>query len=146
MTVLGASLSILIVEDNRGDSELAKIALEEAKVDAEVRVVECIAAALESLQCLDTDVVLLDMGLPDAIGLDGLRAIITHAPLTPIILLTGLSDQDNALQSLEHGAADYLVKGDYTPSILARAIHYAIERKNPNSRYSVQHVSTWLPG
>ena len=129
MAGVNAALTVLIVEDNEGDSVLAKIALAESEIDCEVHVAESIGAALESLQVLSADLVLLDMGLPDAVGLDGLHAIISHAPFAPVILLTGFGNQDTALQALEFGASDYLVKGEYTPSLLARAIRYSIERK-----------------
>jgi diguanylate cyclase (GGDEF)-like protein len=129
MTQANTARSILIVEDNEGDIELVKIALADAGVDAQVRGVDRITAAIQALQHANADAVLLDMGLPDAVDLDGLHAIISHTPFTPIILLTGLSNQGTALQALERGAADYLIKGDYTPDVLARAILYAIERK-----------------
>ncbi|MFT5176317.1 MAG: two-component system cell cycle response regulator, partial [Gammaproteobacteria bacterium] len=129
MATFNAALSVLIVEDNEGDGELTKIAIAQTQIDGEVRVVNSVAAALESLQVFSTDVVLLDMGLCEAVALDRLHTIISHAPFTPIILLTGLGNQNTALQALKCGASDYLVKGDYTPSLLARAIRYAIERK-----------------
>lgn len=129
MATFNAALSVLIVEDNEGDGELTKIAIAQTQIDGEVRVVNSVAAALESLQVFSTDVVLLDMGLCEAVALDRLHTVISHAPFTPIILLTGLGNQNTALQALKCGASDYLVKGDYTPSLLARAIRYAIERK-----------------
>ena len=73
--------------------------------------------------------VLLDLGLPDAVGLDGLRALRVAAPDTPIIVLTGVADLDTATEALKCGASDYLDKADMRPRTLIRAIRYAIERK-----------------
>jgi diguanylate cyclase (GGDEF)-like protein len=120
---------LLIVEDNEADSTLAEIALEDAGVDAEVRVETSLAGALDSLQAYSADIVLLDMGLPDIEGLQGLHEIVAHAPFVPVVLLTGTNNEQIGLQALECGAEDYLVKDEYTPDLLARAIRYAIERK-----------------
>ena len=74
-------------------------------------------------------VVLLDLGLPDAAELDGLRAVRIANPDLPIVVLTGLSDLATATAALKAGASDYLDKADLRPRTLVRAIRYAIERK-----------------
>ena len=132
-------LSILLIEDNPGDRRLAEIALREAAADADIR---CSLAAVgtlaEGLSQLGEpgnhfDAVLLDLGLPDAIGLDGLCAARASSPDVPIVVLTGLSDLATATEALKFGASDYLDKAEVQPRPLLRAIRYAIERKKSES-------------
>lgn len=129
MTDSNQPLSLLIIEDNEADSELAKIALEDAGIIANVHVSTCLRSALEHLKSNSADIVLLDMGLPDTQGLQGVQEIVEHAPFVPIVLLTGTIDEQTGLRALEIGAEDYLAKDEYTPSMMARTIRYAIERK-----------------
>jgi signal transduction histidine kinase len=75
------------------------------------------------------DVVLLDLSLPDAHGLETVERMLEAAPDAPIFVLTGLDDQTTALQAVHAGAQDYLVKGEVAGGLLARSIRYACERK-----------------
>lgn len=77
----------------------------------------------------DYDVVLLDLGLPDAEGLETVQAAHAAAPLTPIVVLSGNEDSEIALLSVRHGAQDYLLKGQVDRPRLTRAIRYALERR-----------------
>jgi diguanylate cyclase (GGDEF)-like protein len=128
-------LQILLVEDNPGDRRLTEIALSEAASDAdmhcELHAVGTLADGLARLgdPACQVAVVLLDLGLPDAVGLGGLRAARIAAPSVPIVVLTGLSDLAIATEALKGGASDYLDKADLRPRTLVRAIRYAIERK-----------------
>lgn len=132
-------LSILLIEDNPGDRRLAEISLREGAADADIRCSLAEAATLaEGLSKLADpgnrfDAVLLDLGLPDAVGLDGLRAARASSPDVPIIVLTGLSDLAVATDALNFGASDYLDKAEVQPRPLLRAIRYAIERKKSES-------------
>jgi signal transduction histidine kinase len=74
-------------------------------------------------------VVLLDLSLPDAHGMETVGRMLDAAPEVPIIVLTGLADETVAVQAVQSGAQDYLVKGTVEGGTLARAIRYAIERK-----------------
>jgi diguanylate cyclase (GGDEF)-like protein len=129
------SLSILLIEDSPGDRRLTEIALQQGSLEGQLRCELRSAATLaEGLALLGSatnkpDAVLLDLGLPDATGLDGLRALRNASPQIPIIVLTGLSDTDAATEALKYGASDYLEKGEVQPRTLLRAIRYAIERK-----------------
>jgi diguanylate cyclase (GGDEF)-like protein len=80
------------------------------------------------------DAVLLDLSLPDGYGLSTLRQMMAANPTIPIIVLSGVSDQTLALQAVQHGAQDYLVKGHGQPELLVRSIRYAIERKRAEER------------
>jgi serine phosphatase RsbU (regulator of sigma subunit) len=72
---------------------------------------------------------LLDLGLPDAIGLPGVRKLRERAPGIAVVVLTGRDDEQLGIEALGAGAQDYLVKGRVEPEVLARAIRYAIERR-----------------
>ena len=75
------------------------------------------------------DIILLDLGLPDAQGLGAVRRAHAAAPRVPVVVLTGLDDEALATQALQEGAQDYLIKGQIETRGLLRALRYAIERK-----------------
>lgn len=123
-------LSILIVEDNPADTDLVREHLKEAGYgDWKVDQVDRLASALAHLQATRVDCILLDLGLPDAHGLDSLTALASSSPTAPVVVLSGRSDEDTALEALRHGAQDYLLKGRADGDVLARTVRYAIERK-----------------
>ncbi len=121
---------ILLVEDNPGDARLLRETLREAEgfpfvLSHAERLADAAALLAES----PADVVLLDLSLPDAHGLDTVRRMLDAAPEIPIIVLTGTDDERLALQAVHAGAQDYLAKGRVEGPLLARSIRYAIERK-----------------
>jgi len=123
------SLSILLVEDNPGDVVIIKELLRSAAVDFSLKHVSTLRETL--LLCVehDFDIVLLDLGLPDSIGLETLKKIQQFSLKSPVVVMTGLDDEDVALESLREGAQDYLVKSRLTSDTLLRGIKYGIERK-----------------
>lgn len=124
-----APLRILLVEDNPGDERLIREMLNEAgSLATELTHVGGLAAARARCAECDIDVVLLDLSLPDGTGLDTVREALTFAATAPIIVLTGLDDEEVAVQAVHAGAQDYLVKGRLDATLLARAIRYARER------------------
>ena len=86
--------------------------------------------AEKHLAAQEFDIILLDLGLPDAEGLGAVRRARAAAPSVPLVVLTGLDDESLAVQALQEGAQDYLVKGQIEARGLLRALRYAIERKN----------------
>jgi PAS domain S-box-containing protein len=123
------TFQVLLVEDNPGDARLIQESLCEASGAVfEVRHADRLDSALETLAAGDTDVVLLDLSLPDANGLDTLVRAHDAAPGVPIVVLTGLDDEELAMRAVQEGAQDYLIKG-VESAPLARAIRYAIDRK-----------------
>ena len=94
-----------------------------------VDVVGRLDEALERLAVDLFDVVLLDLTLPDSEGLETLTRVLDAAPAIPIIIQSGLADEDMAIDAVREGAEDYLVKGKADSQLLSRSIHYSIERK-----------------
>ena len=123
--------ALLLVEDNPGDTRLLREMLnEQAGHGAELITVGTLADAERMLTRRSVDVVLLDLGLPDAQGLEAVRRAHVAAPRAPLVVLTGLDDEQIAGQALKEGAQDYLIKGEIDGRGLLRAVRYAIERKH----------------
>jgi diguanylate cyclase (GGDEF)-like protein/PAS domain S-box-containing protein len=121
---------LLLVEDNLGDARLLQQMIrEEGSLNAEVIHVSCMSEAEAYLAGRAIDVILLDLGLPDAQGLTALRRAHAAAPRVPLVVLTGTDDELLAIKSLQEGAQDYLIKGEIETRGLLRALRYAIERK-----------------
>src|SRR5260370_12786542 len=121
-------IRVLLVEDNPGDVRLCLELLREAgEGHVKVEHVDRLATALERLSNQAFDVVLLDLSLPDAHGLDTLVRAHAHAPSVPIVVLTGLDDQALAVKAVRAGAQDYLVKGRVDGDLLVRSIRQATE-------------------
>jgi diguanylate cyclase (GGDEF)-like protein/PAS domain S-box-containing protein len=126
--------TVLLVEDNPGDARLLREMFnEQGPVDTQLTHVACMADAEKYLAAHPVDIVLLDLGLPDARGLETVRRARTAAPHVTLVVLTGLDDESLAAQSLQDGAQDYLVKGQNetygSARGLLRALRYAVERK-----------------
>ncbi len=125
----GVPVRVLLVEDNPGDARLIREALRETKgVDFTLAVAETLAAGLQRVAAADVDIVLLDLSLPDAFGLDTYRRAHIGAPHLPIIVLTGNEDETLAVSAVNEGAQDFLSKRKLDGEILGRSIRYAIER------------------
>jgi diguanylate cyclase (GGDEF)-like protein len=126
---------ILLIEDYDGDAELVSILLQRALGEA---------PALERVRTLEQayprlsgdlfDLVLLDLSLHDAVGLDAICALHRHDPLVPIIVLGNANDERLALQAVQAGAEDFLVKTSENADAARRAVHHAIERKRASRR------------
>lgn len=123
-------IDVLVVEDNPGDSRLIEINLAEV-VEVNFRVVTQadLAGAMQALAERSFDVVLLDLFLPDSQGLNTLERFLSVANETPVVVLSGLDDFSAAVQAVQRGAQDYLVKGKGDGELLRRAILHAIERQ-----------------
>ena len=102
---------------------------EQGSHDTELTHVECMSEAEKHLAEHAVDIILLDLGLPDAQGLAAVRRAHAVAPRVPLVVLTGLDDEALAAQALQEGAQDYLIKGQIEPRGLLRALRYAVERK-----------------
>jgi DNA-binding NarL/FixJ family response regulator len=123
-------ITVLLIEDNVGDARLIREILSEVKRSPfKLEYVERLSAGLRRLAAGGIDVVLLDLSLPDSQGFETFVKLRGQDPRAPILVLTGLDDEDVAIRAMQAGAQDYLVKGQLTGGMLARAIRYAIERQ-----------------
>jgi PAS domain S-box-containing protein len=121
---------LFLIEDNLGDARLLREMLKEQGLNkADLKHVETMREAETHLNAHAVDIILLDLGLPDAQGLDALRLARAAAPRVPIVVLTGFDDEAMAAQALQEGAQDYLIKGQIDARDLHRALRHAIERK-----------------
>src|SRR5581483_9898188 len=127
-TVTREPLGLLLVEDDEGDALLVEDELAERLPHATIARSRTLREAFAALGPA-VDCVLLDLGLPDALGLDAVAQLRSRDPGTPLIVLTGLDDQGAGVAAVEAGAQDYLVKGRVEGEQLARSIHYAIGRR-----------------
>jgi serine phosphatase RsbU (regulator of sigma subunit) len=120
-------LRILLVEDDEGDAFLVRELLNEAEAPFELSIAHSLREAttmMRGIQCI-----LLDLGLPDAEGIDGLRKLLAVAGGAAVCVLTGRSDEHLGVAAVAEGAQDYLVKGQVDGVLLIRALRYAVERK-----------------
>jgi signal transduction histidine kinase len=123
-------IKVLLVEDNPVDAYLLRrIVAEAGGHQLELVHVDRLAAAFQRLAEERFDVMLLDLYLPDGQGIDTLIRAHQQVPAVPIVVLTGLNDEALAIQAVQEGAQDYLVKGSVDKNLLVRAVRYARERK-----------------
>jgi DNA-binding response OmpR family regulator len=124
-------INVLLIEDNPDDAMLIQRYLSNLpNARYKVTHTSLLADGLEILKHIFFDIVLLDLGLPDGpVGLTTFEKVYAHSPHIPIIVLTGHDDDAFAIESVQKGAQDYLVKGQVTGALLGRSIRYAIERK-----------------
>ena len=137
---LQSYLRILLVEDDPEDVELIQVLLSEVRNWAVTfKSASTLREAIAILQGKEKiDVVLLDLSLPDEYGLETFRQVNCQFPLLPIVVLTGNSDDQVAMQALEAGAQDYLIKGEFSGKLLIRSMQYAVERQRQRQQQQQQ--------
>ncbi len=133
---------LLLIEDNPGDVRLLQemVGAVEGHDIALVHV-ECMRDAEVYLAAHKVDMILLDLGLPDCVGLDAIMRAHAAAVGVPLVVLTGLDDDEVATQALQQGAQDFLIKGEVDVRGLSRALRYAYER-NRLERLKDEFVGT----
>ena len=133
---------VLLVEDNPGDARLLREMLNgDGSPEVNLAYVSFMSEAEKYLAGHTVDLILLDLGLPDAQGLAAIRRARIAAPDIPLVVLTGMDDEALAAQSLQEGAQDYLIKGQIETRGMLRALRYATERKRLE-RLKDEFVST----
>jgi len=149
----------LLIEDNPDDADLVRLGLEgkssvysacqhiacpgyacpyyvREKLDGErsfhfhVDWAATLEAGRERLAQGKTDLILLDLSLPDSHGMDTFRSIRSLAPQLPVVIFTGRNDQELGFQTIHEGGQDFLAKGQATPQLMDTIIRYAVERKH----------------
>jgi serine phosphatase RsbU (regulator of sigma subunit) len=123
----GERLRVLLIEDDEGDVFLVRELLAEADAAIDLVVATSLTEARQRIGGVDC--VLLDLGLPDAQGLEGLREMLDMASGSAVCVLTGRQDEHLGIGAVAEGAQDYLVKGQVDGVLLTRALRYAVERK-----------------
>lgn len=127
--VNGVPTHILLVEDNPGDARILRELLAEGKADRfTLTHVDRLENGIRCLSQSAIDIILLDLSLPDSQGAQTLARMHAAAKGVPIVLMTGLEDEELGLRLIQGGAHDYLVKGQVTAPLLTRALTYAVER------------------
>ncbi|HKH59280.1 MAG TPA: response regulator [Flavitalea sp.] len=142
--------NILVIEDNPGDFMLLKEFLRLTGLPiGNITNADRLEQAFVILKEHAPDLVFLDLSLPDSEGIESFILLQKRAAHLPIIVLSGVTNLTIALESISLGAQDYLVKGDYTDKLLAKAIQYGIERKRnelklfeSNRRYELLSQAT----
>lgn len=130
-----SSVRVLLIEDNPADAHLVREMLQEAENRPfALTYVDCLSDALRLAAEEPFDVALVDLTLPDAHGMSVVEQLQSALPELPVVVLTGESDENLALQAVQSGAQDYLVKGQGDSHLLSRALWYAIERRERQAK------------
>ncbi len=132
------ALSVLLIEDNPNDAMLVERYLRNAETPllpeaVSVRHEETLTAGVDALDD-ETDLLLLDLGLPESEGLETFERVDSQGVDVPVIVLTGLTDDQAAVEVLKRGAQDFLKKGNIDEERLVKSIRYALERQEQKSR------------
>jgi serine phosphatase RsbU (regulator of sigma subunit) len=120
---------ILLVEDDDGDALLVEEVLSEAGMSASLRRASSLAEARRMIDEMVPDVVLLDLNLPDEVGVPVVHQVVAASPGSAVLVLTGLDAEERGVAAVAAGAEDYLVKGQVDGALLERSIRYALGRK-----------------
>jgi len=126
------TVTLLIIDNDSKDRQTYKRFLtKEGRGNYRFLETDTGARSLSVIAKESADCILLDYNLPDINGIDLLKGLgKTTGNQVPVILLTGIDNEEIAVQAMKSGASDYLVKEDLDASLLSRTVHYAIERKN----------------
>ncbi len=128
-------LNILLVEDDDGDAAILRGLLRRQRnTVTELDHVVSLGDALNYLESKKPDVILLDMNLPDSSGINTVTSLQEAHPNLPLVVLSGQDNEDFAVEILNHGVQDYLVKWEGNAQTILRSIRYAIERKRTDLR------------
>jgi DNA-binding NarL/FixJ family response regulator len=144
-------LSVLLIEDDVHDVEAVERAFRTVQPSVfELKHVPKFRDAIRLIQAESFHVVILDLGLPDSVGLNGVERLMKLIPTVPVIVLTGIHDEETSLRGIELGAQEFLDKNSVTPKQLIRTIRHATKRKqywiqelaNTNQRSGVRPPKT----
>jgi DNA-binding NtrC family response regulator len=122
--------TILLIEDNTGDSRLIKELLNEiTSFNYQLIIAETLKEGCEQIKKNNYVLILLDLNLPDSTGKDTFDTVIKCAEIIPVVLVSGLHDEQLSLSLIKEGAQDYILKQELNNNILNKTIQFAIERK-----------------
>ncbi len=133
-----AQYKILLIDD---DVEFAKVTrfrlTHNDKPRFEVHTTSSLKSALELFTIQTFDLILLDLMLPDAKGIQAMTQILAAGTQAPVVIMTGLDNDQLAVDAVRKGAQDYIVKGETPPKMLVRIIQHAIDRHSIRKKLSV---------
>ncbi|MFD6859638.1 PP2C family protein-serine/threonine phosphatase [Rhodococcus sp. NPDC060090] len=132
---------LLLIEDDPGDALLVEELVADSVPEMKVVWVQSLADARDALANTAPDCVLLDLHLPDSHGLEAVARVQEYAENVPIVVLTGMAEEQTGLAAVAVGAQDYLVKGRVEPDLFSRAVRYAIQRKQAEQNAAALQVS-----
>lgn len=140
---------ILLVEDNPADARLIKEYVTEQSwpdIDAGAPVIQHVDRLENAREAAtdDIDIILLDLGLPDSAGVETLDEMLAVSGQAPVVVLTGLDDERIGVDAVEHGAQDYLVKGDISPRLLQQTLQYATRRERQQQQLQQRNAELAL--
>ncbi len=128
MQFLSPTVKVLLVENNVADFELIEqYFAQNYPHEYQLAWVELLQDGIAYLQQNSLDVILLDLNLPDSQGLKSLSAMQKIAAEVPIVVITGMDEEEIALESLNEGAQDYLIKEKISPKLFQKTITCALE-------------------
>ncbi|MFZ2097073.1 MAG: EAL domain-containing protein [Anaerolineales bacterium] len=128
--MIDSGIAILLIEDNAGDARQVEEILKDVPgFMFKFEWVDRLAKGLSRLEAGGIDIILLDLNLPDSNGYETFQHLHDQFTEMPVVLLTGLKDEELGLRAVRDGAQDYLAKGNLDGNLLARSIRYAMERK-----------------
>lgn len=134
--MLNETITILLVEDDSTDALFVQTLLKNVEA-FQFKLIK-VATLAGALSCLTAQtsisVILLDLSLPEAEALDTLTQVLQVSPAVPIVVISDLCEQDIALQALQKGAQDYLIKDQIDGQLLVRSLRYGIERQRLQQR------------
>jgi len=133
-------MRILLLEDSMVDAHLLEAAFPNQV--ASIDIVTTLEAGRRHLSTFPYDLIFLDLLLPDSHGLDKISEIQAMAPETPVVVITGMADSALARKALHLGADDYLLKSEWTPSLLERAARQALDRAR--ARKDLLQSERWM--
>jgi DNA-binding response OmpR family regulator len=138
--LLNKVVKVLLIEDNAADARLIKEMFKDiSKPQYEIIHLTTLQEGLKYIDENEIDILLLDLSLPDSTGLETFEKAHEYDPELPIVILSGLEDEEVAIRAVREGAQDYFVKGDVNSRLLSRALNYAIERKKGEKELIKSH-------
>jgi diguanylate cyclase (GGDEF)-like protein/PAS domain S-box-containing protein len=133
--------SVLVIDDSPSDRALIREILKEVDAGIEVTASASLKEALEAITATTFELILLDLGLPDADELEGLLILVDRLPTTPIVVVTAHPGDSFIYQALNHGADEYLSKTDLSPERVSDVVRRSFLRRAGRRRYDRFNMS-----
>lgn len=125
------AINVLYIEDNQDDVIILEELLRENVSLNRFKSCSRLSQGIEELGKFNYDLILMDLSLPDAQGVEGVKYMLDHLDGSiPVVILTGLKDHSKSIEAIKVGVQDYLVKGEYSSLLLGKTVQYSIERHN----------------